>query len=274
MYTTYWKLDSRPFDNDHDPRFYYPGESHQVSLLKLRYALEHPRGAALLAGVSGVGKSLLVQTLLQDLPESYGPLVTVKFPQMSPPELLAFIAEELTGRSVEDATVDRSVHAIQRTLNKNEQDGRRVILIIDEAHLLRDTEAMETLRLLLNFAPSWMPLLVAQPSLLPALERMPELEERIGVQCLLRPLSLEESIGYISHRIIAAGARDVQAIFDHAALETMHDLSGGIPRRINRLGDLALLVGFAEEQRRVTADHVAAVAQELLTATAGPRLVA
>ena len=274
MYTAYWKLDARPFENDDDRRFYYPSQGHQVSLLKLRYALEHPRGAALLAGIAGVGKSLLARTLLQDLPESFGPLVSVNFPQMSPAELLAFVAEELTGRSMEGASIDRSVHAIQRMLDKNAQEGRRAVLVIEEAHLLRDTEVMETLRLLLNFGPSWAPLLVAQPSLLPALERMPELEERIGVQCLLRPLAIDETISYISHRMLAAGAADVYAIFDPAALEVMHQLSAGVPRRINRLGDLALLIGYAEEQRRVTAEHVAAVADELLTANASLRQAA
>jgi type II secretory pathway predicted ATPase ExeA len=266
MYTAYWKLNARPFDNGCDPQFYYPSESHQVTLLKLRYALDHPRGAALLAGAAGLGKSLLAQTLLADLPESFGPLIHVKFPQMSPPQLLALIAEELTGRNMDGATADRSVLAIQRTLGKNEQEGRRAAIVIDEAHLLSDTDALETLRLLMNFAPSWTLLLVAQPALLPVLERTPELEERIGVQCLLRPLSAEESIGYISHRMSAAGAADVESIFDPAALDVMYQLSGGIPSRINRLGDLALLIGFAEEQRRVTADHVAAVADELLTA--------
>ncbi|MCU0871154.1 MAG: AAA family ATPase [Pirellulaceae bacterium] len=266
MYTAYWKLNARPFDNGCDPQFYYPSESHQVTLLKLRYALDHPRGAALLAGAAGLGKSLLAQTLLADLPESFGPLIHLKFPQMSPPQLLALIAEELTGRNMDGATADRSVLAIQRTLSKNQQEGRRAVIVIDEAHLLHDTDALETLRLLMNFAPAWTLVLVAQPSLLPVLERTPELEERIGVQCLLRPLPAEESVRYISHRMSAAGAADVDSIFDPAALDVMHQLSGGIPSRINRLGDLALLIGFAEEQQRVTADHVAAVADELLTA--------
>jgi general secretion pathway protein A len=72
----------------------------------------------------------------------------------------------------------------------------------------------------------------------------------------------------------AAGAGDVHSVFDPAALEAIHQWSGGTPRRINRLGDLALLIGFAEEQRRVTATHVAAVADELLTGHAGRRLAA
>jgi general secretion pathway protein A len=271
MYTAYWKLTARPFDNSADPKFYYPGEAYQVTRLKLRYALEHPQGAALLAGAAGLGKSLLVQTLLAELPDSFGPTVNVRFPQMSPPQLLALIAEELTGRNMDGATVDRSVLAIQRTLGKNEQDGRRAVLVIDEAHLIREADALETLRLLINFAPAWTLVLVAQPTLLPVLERSPDLEERIGVQCLLQPLSGEESVRYVSHRLAASGVADVVSVFQPAALEVLHQLSGGIPRRINRLGDLALLIGFAEEQRRVTAEHVAAVAEELLTAHAGLR---
>lgn len=274
MYTSYWKLNLRPFDHAWDPRFYYPSEAHQVTLLKLRYALDHPRGAALLAGAAGLGKSLLVLTLLDALPDCFGPRVIVRFPQMPPSQLLAFIAEELTGKSMDGATIDRSVQAIQRALQWNVQEGRRALLVIDEAHLLRDSETLETLRLLMNFEPAWMPLLVAQPLLLPALERMPELEERIGVQCLLHPFSVEDSLSYISHRLRAAGAADVHAVFDPAALEAIHQSSGGIPRRINRLGDLALLIGFAEEQRRVTAAHVAAVADELLTGRAVRRQAA
>ena len=265
MYTAYWKLNARPFDNRCDPPFLYPGEMHQVTLLKLRYALDHARGAALLAGAAGLGKSLLAETLLRDLPDSFGPRLMVKFPQMTPPQLLAFIAEELTGKNMENATVDRSIQTIQRALNRNARENRRAVLVIDEAHLLREPETLETLRLLMNFEPAWVLLLVAQPLLLPALERAPELEERIGVQCLLRPLSIEESISYIRHRLVAAGAADVHSIFEPAALEAMHQWSGGIPRRINRLGDLALLIGFAEEQRPVTAAQIAAVADELLT---------
>lgn len=271
MYTAYWKLSARPFDNGGAPKFYYPGEAYQVTQLKLRYALDHPQGAALLAGAAGLGKSLLVQTLLAELPDSFGPTVYVRFPQMSPPQLLALIAEELTGRNMDGATADRSVLAIQRTLGKNEQEGRRAVLVIDEAHLIREADALETLRLLMNFAPAWTLLLVAQPALLPVLERSPDLEERIGVQCLLQPLSREDSVRYISHRLAASGVADVVSVFQPAALEVMHQLSGGIPRRINRLGDLALLIGFAEEQRRVTAEHVTAVAEELLTAHAGQR---
>jgi general secretion pathway protein A len=263
MYTEYWKLQSRPFDN-RGSEFYYPSETHQATMLKLRYAIQNRCGGALMAGPSGIGKSLLVELLLADLSKKYAPLVHLKFPQMPPPEFLAFLAEELTGKSAKDATVDQSLHGIQRMLADNHRDDRHAVVVIDEAQLLRDTDAMETIRLLLNFAPAWTLLLVAQPALLPALQRMPELEERLGVTCLLRHFALEESVSYISHRMHAAGAADLDAIFEPASLEAVHRLSGGIPRRINRLCDLALLIGFAEEQSRITATHIEAVADELI----------
>jgi general secretion pathway protein A len=217
-----------------------------------------------MAGPSGIGKSLLVRLLLDDLSDVYAPCVHLKFPQMPPAQLLAFLGEELTGKSAENATLDQSLHRLQQMLADNHRDGRHAVVVVDEAQLLRDTDAMETIRLLLNFEPAWTLLLVAQPALLPALQRMPELEERLGVTCLLRHFSLEESVSYISHRMHAAGVADLDAIFEPESLEAVHRLSGGIPRRINRLCDLALLIGFAEEQSRITAAHIEAVADELI----------
>jgi type II secretory pathway predicted ATPase ExeA len=267
MYTNYWKLEERPFDNRRDGRFYYPGQSHQATLLKLRYAIEHRSVAALLAGPSGCGKSLLINALFDELSDEYQPLVHVRFPQMAPAELLAYLAAELTGDQLNDGGVDHSLRAIQRVLEHNAQEDRHAVIVIDEAHLLRDTETIETVRLLLNFEPALSVLMVAQPALLPALDRLPELEERIGVKCLLRHFSSDETIAYISHRLLAAGAEDVHAIFEPDALERIHTISAGVPRRINRVCDLALLIGYAEEQPKITTEHIQAVAEELLSST-------
>jgi type II secretory pathway predicted ATPase ExeA len=98
--------------------------------------------------------------------------------------------------------------------------------------------------------------------LLPVLDRHPALEERLGVKCLLRPLNLEETISYVNHRLSAAGAR--RPLFDTGALEALYHLSHGAPRQINRLCDLALLVGFAEEQPSITAAQLEAVSDELV----------
>jgi general secretion pathway protein A len=267
MYESYWQLETKPFENTSEARFYYPGEAHQGALLKLRYAIENRRGAALLTGAAGLGKTLLVQALTRQLSEPLTPIVHLVFPQMPPDQLLAYLADELTGSSTAAApTVQQSIRRVEAALRENAAAGRHAVVVIDEAQVLRDTHALETMRLLLNFEHQSQPiltlLLVGQPVLLPTLDRMPQLDARLGVKCLLRPFTLEESISYVTHRLNAAGA--TQPIFEQDALETMHMLSQGVPRYINRLGDLALLIGYAEEQPIISAAQIEAVAEELV----------
>ena len=266
MYTTYWKLNARPFENRFDRPFYYPAEVHQATLLKLRYAIENRRGATLLVGAAGLGKTLLVHLLNEDLPEDCGPLVHVKFPQMPPPDLLSLLADALTGEEGREGSIHRSVQRIEQALVRHAENQRHALVVLDEAHLLSDTGGLETVRLLLNFEVSWTLLLVAQPAILPALERFPELEERLGVKCQLRRFTVEETVSYVHHRMLVAGVVDPQAIFAPAALEAIHQLTDGIPRRINRVCDMCLLIGYAEDLTQVTADHVRAVAAELFAA--------
>ena len=138
--------------------------------------------------------------------------------------------------------------------------------IVDEAHLLEDCAALETLRLLLNFGSGGRPaltlLLVGQMNLLSAVTRLPSLEERVGVKALLRAFTPEETAGYVRHRLTAAGA--AREIFTSDAVEALHYLSRGLARQINRLADLALLVGFADRLPRLGAQQIEAVSEELV----------
>jgi type II secretory pathway predicted ATPase ExeA len=268
MYEAYWQLQSRPFENCADARFYYPSEVHQGALLKLRYAVENHRGAALLAGAAGVGKTLLINSLKRQLGESFAPFIHVVFPRMSQSELLAYLAAELgaLGEGASAVPVDESVRRLERFFRDNAQRDCHAVVAIDECHLLLDTEALETLQLLLNFESETRPaltlILAGQPQVLPALARMPGLEARLGVKCLLRPLDLDETASYVNHRMTAAGAE--REIFTSDALTALHGLTGGNPRRINRLCDLALLIGYAEEQMRINAPQIEAVSNELV----------
>jgi general secretion pathway protein A len=268
MYEVYWQLEQKPFENVADPRFYYPGESQQAALLKLRYVVESRHGGTLLAGPCGCGKTLLLRLLQQTLGQDCSPLLHIVFPQMSSVELMAYLAAELTGDGFNSRcpSVPESVMRIERFLAENARGGKHAVVVIDEAHLLHDAETFESLRLLLNFESEGRPgmtlILAGQTGLLPALERMPQLEERLAVKCLLRPFVEQETAAYVEHRLKIAGAK--RSIFESAALTTLHELTHGIARRINRLCDLALLIGYAEGQGTINSEQLESVSNELV----------
>jgi type II secretory pathway predicted ATPase ExeA len=269
MYQDYWQLECKPFGPSNEARFYYPSETHQGALLKLRYAIENRHAAALMAGPAGTGKSLLVSQLQHHLPETYQPFVHLVFPQMSSRELLGYLADELGAPKTSAATegTDQCIRRIRSFLRANAKGGQQhAVVVVDEAQLLDDCGTLETMRLLTNFQADGMPLmtllLVGQPALLPVLARTPTLDERFRVKAMLRALTLEETISYVNHRLSTAGAS--RGIYAEQALETIHREADGIPRKIDRLGDLTLLVGYAEQANQITSQHVASVAEELV----------
>jgi general secretion pathway protein A len=273
MYEAYWQLAQKPFENSCDPRFYFPDESHQAALLKLRYAVENQRGAALLAGPAGSGKTLSVAMLRTVLGDAFSPLVHLVYPQMTAEELLAYLASELGESLPQSGTpgVHQSVRRIEHSLAENTERGHHAVVVLDEAHLIDDSRTLEALRLLLNFELAGRPgmtlLLVGQPRVLPLLDRTPQLEERLGVKCILRPFSQQETADYVVHRLQVAEAKG--EIFEPEALRALHELTHGIARRINRLCDLALLIGFAEERQTISAAQVESICQELVAVSSG-----
>jgi type II secretory pathway predicted ATPase ExeA len=177
------------------------------------------------------------------------------------------LADQLTGQySPLTATIDQSVRRIERVLHASAQAGKHAIIAIDEAHLLRETKAFEAIRLLMNFHHDGQPLatflLAGQTGLALSVRRLPALDERIAVTCILTRLSAEETGRYIHHRLAAAGAK--WTIFESSAVDIIHQLTHGIPRRINRLCDLALLVGYGEELRTINGQQIESIHQELI----------
>ncbi|MEK6233233.1 MAG: ATP-binding protein, partial [Planctomycetales bacterium] len=152
MYESYWNLQRRPFESVSDSDFYFPAESHQGALLKLRYAVENRKGAALLAGDHGAGKTFLADVLSRETSEAFRPFVHMVFPCMPAADLLAYLADELAApRPDGPASVEQSVRRIQQALSENTRQGRHAVICMDEAHLLEDPECWDALRLLCNF---------------------------------------------------------------------------------------------------------------------------
>ena len=96
------------------------------------------------------------------------------------------------------------------------------------------------------------------------LDRTPQLDSCVSMKCLLRPFTLEETISYLNHRLQIANAQ--RPIFDGSAMESLHHFSRGVPREINGLADLALLIGFAEEKLQIRSSEVEAIVEELVRA--------
>ena len=273
MYLQHWKLNRRPFENTLEPEFFFPSQTHQAAVLKLRYLIENQKGAGVLVGPTGVGKTFVAHRLAKELEQLGGPWLNFVFPQMSADDLLTDIAIRLAGEPAEMDWPMQSVlprctalRMIERSLDEHSQAGRHPVLIVDDAHLIDDPATMQALELLLNFQQpphrAFTLILMGDRLLLSRLARLPRFDERLAVRMMLQSLSPEETARFVRFRLEVSGARS--AIFDADALAELAELSDGIPRRINRLADLALLVGYADGRRELTATEVSSVADELV----------
>lgn len=263
MYEKHWNLTARPFENRVQDDYYYPAESHQAAVLKLRYAIENRRACAMLCGPSGVGKSLIVDAIDRQLDTDFTPFCHIVFPSLNHEQMIRYVIDYV------DPTPDNESHAtaselvrFEHFLINNLENGRHAVIVVDEAQLLEANQLLEPLRLLLNIGASQSPgeaaftlVLVGQPTLLSQVERHHALDERLSVKCMLNRFRPEESASYISHRLNVSGS-EIDAVFEPEAVTRIHEVTDGIPRRINRLCDLALMVGFAESREIIGSDVI------------------
>ncbi len=269
MYEQYWNLTLNPFVNDRDPNFFFRSETHQAALLKLRYLIENRKGAGLLVGGTGSGKTYLAALLAHELEPTYGPFIHIVFPQLSAAELLADIAVRLGANesSIRSQAhgMDHTIRQIERQIKEYTGQGRHPVIIIDETHTIEDPNVLRALQLLLNFqnhaTTNFTLIFLGERLLLSRLRRITQLDERLAVKSLLQPLSRDATARYVAFRLEAAGS--TKTVFDQPAIDELFELSGGVPRRINRICDLALLVGYADGMTSLSAPQIEAVAVEL-----------
>lgn len=275
MYEAHWNISARPFENWGDSRYFFPSEVHQAALMQLQYAVESRRAAVALCGDSGMGKTLLLDTLVEQLGQNDSPVARIVFPQISGEQLLGYVADELTGESgAYDEPARITLRRLSQFLQTNIEAGKHAVVIVDEAQLLSANDQLETLRLLLNLqhdrnrAESAMTLVLSgHTTLLTQVERHRALDDRLSAKCILNRFTCDQTIAYIAHRLKVVGA-DASEIFSGEAIELLHLRSAGIPRRINRLADVALMVGYAEDVHRLEIQHIESVHQELIASAA------
>ena len=267
MYLSFFGLNEKPFAITPDPRYLYLSERHAEALAHLLYGINESGGFIQLTGEVGTGKTTVVRTLLSRVPH-HADVAVILNPRVTPVEFLLTICEEL-GLGMADAdrdSVKQMVDALNRRLLSAHAEGRRIIVIVDEAQNL-SAEVLEQVRLLTNLETPTQKLLqiilIGQPELRELLDRteLRQLAQRITGRYHLEPLSREETRGYIRHRLRVAGAAG--EIFTPAALAEVHRLSTGIPRVINVTCDRALLGAYTQETRKITAALVRLAAGEV-----------
>lgn len=255
MYTSFFGLNEKPFSITPDPRYLFMSERHGEALAHLVYGVTESGGFIQLTGEVGTGKTTLVRTLLLNRMPDNADVAVVLNPQLSVVEFLATICEELHIDVPHNrGSIKALTDALNRHLLKAHAEGRRTILIVDEAQNLSPA-VLEQVRLLTNLETAKQKLLqiilIGQPELRELLARndLRQLAQRITGRYHLEPLTAEETAHYIEHRLKVAGA--LGEVFDPGAKKETFQLSQGVPRLINVICDRALLGAYSLESRRV-----------------------
>jgi general secretion pathway protein A len=266
VYTEFFGLNEKPFSITPDPRYLYLSRRHADALAHLIYGISESGGFIQLTGEVGTGKTTLIRTLLQQLPEK-AEIALILNPQLSAREFLRSICDELGAPRPEDESVRAVIASLNSYLLKAYSEGRRIVLIVDEAQTL-GPELLEQVRLLTNLETATQKLLqiilIGQPELRDVLQRpeMRQIAQRVTGRYHLEPLGKSETEAYVKHRLRVAGCQ--MPIFTRPAMAELYRKSAGIPRLINVVADRALLAAYSKDRARVDRALVKQAAAEVL----------
>ena len=263
-FLSFYGLSEQPFGVTPDPAYLYLSQAHQEASGALSEGIRNLRGFMALIADSGMGKTTLLNKLMEDL-QDLARVVFLFQTQCNSRELLRYILGEL---GVPHAGLD--LVAMHRALNEflfqGLLEGKRFVLVVDEAQNLQDS-TLETIRLLSDFETTHTKLLqivlAGQPQLADKLMRpnLSQLRQRIAVVANLEPLGAAETVRYVEHRLRVAGSSE--PIFTAEALALIAERSQGIPRNINNICCNALQLGYAQQRQTIDIDIVQKVAGKL-----------
>ncbi|MEW6667842.1 MAG: AAA family ATPase [Thermodesulfobacteriota bacterium] len=266
--TSFFNLKENPFVLTPDPKYLYLGHKHREVLSHLLYGITDEKGFMVVIGEVGTGKTTLCRAFIEQLLKQNVEVGLIYNPAMTDLELLQAINREFKiGANAE--TKGKLIDTLNEFLLRVHGEGRKVVLIVDEAQNLEPT-VMEQLRLISNLETETGKLihiiLVGQPELERILARkeMRQLDQRVVVRGLLGPLKSRETREYIQHRLNVASALGEDGVsFSSGASSAIHSLSGGIPRLINVLADRALLVAYAQGKKKIERSTVRSAYRDL-----------
>jgi len=257
MYRSYYGLAKKPFQLTTDPKFLWLGEKHKEALATLEYGVIDQKGFLLVTGDVGTGKTTLINALLESIQEDTL-VANITDPALNLIEFFNFVALSFNIPQKFESKIDFIVY-FKQFLKKINSENRNVLLIIDEVHRL-SKEVLEHIRLLSNIELPEAKLVniffVGQNEIHQTLA-LPEcraLRQRISLAYQIQPLSENETVAYIKHRLKVAGTE--KNIFTQDAVRGIYQFSKGYPRLINIICDHALLTGYAQNLIKITPDVI------------------
>ncbi|MCX5859919.1 MAG: AAA family ATPase, partial [Proteobacteria bacterium] len=259
-------LNKEPFSNAPDVRFYYNSAQHQKAMLRLQYAVDSMKGFAILIGDIGTGKTTLARMMLDALPEEAyeSALLVIIHSGITADWLLKKIALQL---GVDDPADEKLkvLNQIYGRLMELDQQGKKAVVLVDEAQMLKSRELMEEFRGLSNLEVPGRKLITFVFFGLPEIEENlkldPPLLQRVALKYRLEPLNEDSTDAYIRHRLRISGSSD--CFFAPEAISAVHIFSRGIPRMINTICDNALFEAYLMKNRAVNQEVIESVARDL-----------
>lgn len=263
MYEKFYHLREKPFSLAPDPAYLYMAKRHRHALTMLEYVLAEASGFALITGEVGCGKTTVVRHFLERIRHIVNfAFITNTHPGMGP--LLPWVVESL-GLEAGQVSPSELYRRFARHAKCEFDDGQRVVLVIDEAQNL-GVGGLEELRVLSNLNAGkemvLQTILIGQPELRETLrlQSLRQFAQRIAIDHHIEALQPDETHGYVCHRMSVAGGSP--EVFSPAALQLIHECTGGIPRLINIVCDTALVYGFSDQRPAIEADIVEQVIRD------------
>ncbi|MCB5226735.1 MAG: AAA family ATPase [Paraglaciecola sp.] len=265
MYESYYGFTERPFQLTHNSNWFFASRLHKKALAYLQYGLTQGEGFIVITGDVGTGKTTLASQLLSMLNQDEIVARQIVTSKLQPDDLIRMIASSFNLK-VEENNKASYLDAIYIFLKRLHSQHRRALLLVDEAQNL-PLESIEELRMLSNFQIDGKPLLqsflLGQNELNPIIQapNMEQFRQRIIASSNLVPLIEVETKEYIQFRLHMAGLN--HPLLEDDCFSLVQTFSRGIPRRINLLMDRVLLLGYLEQHKTISAEHVQSVINEI-----------
>lgn len=274
MYNAFFGFSEAPFNLSPDPAFFYRSEQHEEALANLVYGVQARKGFIVLTGEVGTGKTTMLECLRDYLESQYIEFAFLFNSRINADQFFEMIAYDLNLPCARTSKTE-VLFALNQLLVEQAQQGRTVVLIVDEAHNL-EWEVLEEIRLLGNLENRGGKLLqiilAGQPEFDRKLDapNLRQLKQRIVLRCALEPFTLRDATEYIQTRLEKAGMPN-QTVFSEELIADIYLRSKGIPRVINAIGDNLLLTAFATEQKVCTREMLDEVCHDMRLEWPGSR---